>query len=164
MKKFFKYSLYGLIYIVIIFFFAIMFIVTAKAELIKPNDFIQPHQVVKIQLTSLMKNDDPKQNNGIKQTWEFAHPNNQKVTGPLPNFINMINSASYKMLLNHISHELSMVYSSDDRYAFEVKILDKEKKYFQFQWVVEKYLKDGPLKNCWLTTAVSAPMSLGSSI
>ena len=107
---------------------------------------------------------NPNSNNGIKQTWEFAHPNNQKVTGPLPNFINMINGASYKMLLNHISHELSMVYSSDDRYAFEVKILDKEKKYFQFQWVVEKYLKDGPLKNCWLTTAVSAPMSLGSSI
>ena len=76
----------------------------------------------------------------------------------------MINGASYKMLLNHISHELSMVYSSDDRYAFEVKILDKEKKYFQFQWVVEKYLKDGPLKNCWLTTAVSAPMPLGSSV
>ena len=37
----------------------------------------------------------------------------------------MINGASYKMLLNHISHELFMVYSSDDRYAFEVKILDK---------------------------------------
>ena len=111
-----------------------------------------------------LKKNNPNSNDGIKQTWEFAHPNNQKATGPLPNFINMINSASYKMLLNHISHELSMVYSSDDRYAFEVKILDKEKKYFQFQWVVEKYLKDGPSKNCWLTTAVSAPMSLGSYI
>ena len=110
------------------------------------------------------KKNNPNSNDGIKQTWEFAHPNNQKATGPLPNFINMINGVSYKMLLNHISHELSMVYSSDDRYAFEVKILDKEKKYFQFQWVVEKYLKDGPLKNCWLTTAVSAPMPLGSSI
>jgi hypothetical protein len=33
MKKFVKYSLYGLIYAVIIFFLAIMFIVTAKAGL-----------------------------------------------------------------------------------------------------------------------------------
>ena len=23
---------------------------------------------------------------GIEQTWNFAHPNNKKVTGPLPNF------------------------------------------------------------------------------
>ena len=33
MKKFVKYSLYGLIYAVIIFFLAVMFIVTAKAGL-----------------------------------------------------------------------------------------------------------------------------------
>ena len=143
--------------------FIIFFSLNTKADIIKPNYTIEPDKVVEIQLNGLKKN-NPNSNDGIKQTWEFAHPNNQKATGPLPNFINMINSASYKMLLNHISHELSMVYSSDDRYAFEVKILDKEKKYFQFQWVVEKYLKDGPLNNCWLTTAVSAPMSLGSSI
>ena len=143
--------------------FIILFSLNTKADIIKPNYTIEPDKVIEIQLNGLKKN-NPNSNDGIKQTWEFAHPNNQKATGPLPNFINMINSASYKMLLNHISHELSMVYSSDDRYAFEVKILDKEKKYFQFQWVVEKYLKDGALKNCWLTTAVSAPMSLGSSI
>ena len=143
--------------------FIIFFSLNTKADIIKPNYTIEPDKVIEIQLNGLKKN-NPNSNDGIKQTWEFAHPNNQKATGPLPNFINMINGASYKMLLNHISHELSMVYSSDDRYAFEVKILDKEKKYFQFQWVVEKYLKDGPLKNCWLTTAVSAPMSLGSSI
>ena len=143
--------------------FIIFFSLNTKADIIKPNYTIEPDKVVEIQLNGLKIN-NPNSNDGIKQTWEFAHPNNQKATGPLPNFINMINGASYKMLLNHISHELSMVYSSDDRYAFEVKILDKEKKYFQFQWVVEKYFKDGPLKNCWLTTAVSAPMSLGSSI
>ena len=143
--------------------FIIFFSLNTKADIIKPNYTIEPDKVVEIQLNGLKKN-NPNSNDGIKQTWEFAHPNNQKATGPLPNFINMINGASYKMLLNHISHELSMVYSSDDRYAFEVKILDKEKKYFKFQWLVENYLKDGPLNNCWLTTAVSQPIPLGSSI
>ena len=33
MKKFIKYSLFGIIYLVIIFVLAIMFIVTAKADL-----------------------------------------------------------------------------------------------------------------------------------
>ncbi len=30
--------------------------------------------------------------------------------------------------------------------------------------IPEKYIKDGPLKDCWLTTMVSAPIPLGSSI
>ena len=39
----------------------------------------------------------------------------------------------------------------------------KNKKYFKFRWQVEKFLEDGPLKNCWLTTVVSQPIPMGSS-
>jgi hypothetical protein len=164
MKKFFKYSLYGLIYIVIIFFFAVMFVVTAKAELIKPNNFIQPHQVVKIQLTSLMKNDEPKQNNGIKQTWEFAHPNNQRYTGPLERFMVMLKGDSYKMLLNHLEHKIVELELTNNIAIYEVKVLSKNKAYYKLNWQVKKYEKNGILKGCWLTTMVSAPISLGSLI
>ena len=38
------------------------------------------------------------------------------------------------------------------------------KKFYKFKWQVEKYNKEGPLKNCWLTTAVLAPKVLGSSV
>ena len=38
MKKFIKYSLFGIIYLVIIFVLAIMFIVTAKADLTKQKE------------------------------------------------------------------------------------------------------------------------------
>ena len=79
MKKIIKYSLIGLIYLFIVFILAIFFITTAKAELIKPNNNIEPYQVVKIQLRSLKKNDTPFKDNGIKQTWEFAHPDNKKI-------------------------------------------------------------------------------------
>jgi len=164
MKKFFKYSLYGLIYIVIIFFFAVMFVVTAKAELIKPNNFIQPHQVVKIQLTSLMKNDEPKQNNGIKQTWEFAHPNNQRYTGPLERFMVMLKGDSYKMLLNHLEHKIVELELTNNIAIYEVKVLSKNKAYYKLNWQVKKYEKNGILKGCWLTTMVSVPISLGSLI
>ena len=37
MKKFIKYSIFAIIYLVLIYIFAILFIVTAKAEIIKPN-------------------------------------------------------------------------------------------------------------------------------
>ena len=67
------------------------------------------------------------------------------------------------MLLNHLSHEIKNIYSSPKKVVFEVFILDKNKNYYKFQWIVEKYSKEGPLKDCWLTTSVSNPISLGSS-
>ena len=37
MKKIVKYSLFGITYLIVIFFLATMFIVTAKADLVKPK-------------------------------------------------------------------------------------------------------------------------------
>ena len=134
------------------------------AELIKPNDVIEPYQVVKIQLSGLKQNDKPKKDNGIEQTWEFAHPNNQKNTGPLNQFKSMIKGDAYSMLLNHLDHKVVEVKSTDISVLFEVTVLDKNKAYYKFIWQVEKYTKEGPLKDCWLTTMVSKPEPLGSSI
>ena len=164
MKKFIKFSFYGLIYIILILFFAVMFIVTAKADLIKPNSGIEPYQVVKIQLRSLKKNDDPTKDNGIEQTWEFAHPDNKINTGPLEKFKKMIKGDAYKMLLNHLDHEIIQEKVTESKALFEVRILDKNKSYFKFKWQVERYNEEGPLLGCWLTTAVSSPAPLGSSI
>ena len=164
MKKIVKYSLYGLIYLSIIFVLALFFIATAKADLIKPNNTIEPYQVLSIQLNSLKTNDDPNKDNGIVQTWEFAHPNNQKNTGPLNRFIKMLKGDSYKMLINHIEHKIIEVKLTDFVASYEVTILDENKSYHKLNWQVEKYTKDGVLKDCWLTTSVSAPLSLGSSI
>tara|TARA_Y100001970_G_scaffold284057_1_gene400652 strand:+ start:1496 stop:1960 length:465 start_codon:yes stop_codon:yes gene_type:complete len=136
---------------------------SAFSEIIKPSTNIKPAQVIKIQLKGLMKNDTPYIDQGIEQTWEFAHPNNQRFTGPLSKFKEMIKGDSYNMLLNHISHEVIEVYSDDSRALYEVTVLDANKKYFKFRWQVEKFLDKGPLKNCWLTTVVSQPIPLGSS-
>jgi hypothetical protein len=137
---------------------------TSYAELVKPNNGIEPFLVVQIQLRSLKQNDNPKKDNGIEQTWEFAHPNNQKNTGPLDRFKTMIKGKSYGMLLNHLDHKVVEIKSTDLKALFEVTVLDKDKAYYKFNWTVEKYTAEGPLKGCWLTTMVSAPMPLGSSI
>ena len=164
MKKIIKYFLYSLIYLFVIFLFAVMFIVTAKADLVKPNNGIEPYQVVKIQLRSLKQNDKPTKDNGIEQTWEFAHPNNKKNTGPLDRFKTMIKGKSYEMLLNHLDNKIVEIESTDLMVLYEVIVLDKDKAYYKFNWQVDKYTKEGPLKGCWLTTMVSAPIPLGSSI
>ena len=137
---------------------------TSTAEILKPSSKIKPSEVVKIQLNGLQKNDLDFIDSGIEQTWNFAHPNNKKVTGPLPNFKRMIKGDAYQMMLNHLSHTITQLGSSDIWAQFEVVILDKNKIYHKFNWQVEKYSIDGDLKDCWLTTMVSNPISLGSSI
>ena len=136
----------------------------SKAEILKPNSNIKPSEVVKIQLLGLQKNNDVFEDSGIEQTWNFAHPNNKKATGPLDKFKLMIKSNNYQMLINHISHTITQLRGGDNWVQFEVIILDKNKIYHKFNWQVEKYKEDGPLKDCWLTTMVSSPLSLGSSI
>jgi hypothetical protein len=137
---------------------------SSTAEILKPSSNIKPSEVVKIQLNGLQKNDLDFKDSGIEQTWNFAHPNNKKVTGPLPNFKRMIKGDTYQMMLDHLSHTITELGSSDNWAQFEVIILDKNKIYHKFNWQVEKYSLDGSLKDCWLTTMVSNPIALGSSI
>ena len=135
-----------------------------KAELQIPKNSILPVEVIKIQLIGLMNNDQKFEDSGIEQTWNFAHPDNKKYTGPLPHFKMMIKGKSYQMLINHLSHTITEVGSSAKSAQFEVIILDKNKIYHKFNWQVEKYTAEGSLKDCWLTTMVSSPIPLGSSI
>ena len=147
--------------VVLFYFLNISFL---KADLLIPNNSILPAEVIKIQLVALMNNNKKFEDSGIEQTWNFAHPNNKKNTGPLPNFKMMIKGNSYQMLINHISHTVTELGSSDNWAQFEVVILDKEKIYHKFNWQVEKFTLEGPLQGCWLTTVVSNPIPLGSSI
>ena len=144
--------------------FLLISISFSNAELLNPNSNIKPKEVVKIQLSGLQQNDLQFKDSGIEQTWNFAHPNNKKVTGPLNNFKMMIKGASYQMMIDHLSHTITEVESNNKWAQFEVIILDKNKIYHKFNWQVEKYTMDGNLKDCWLTTMVSSPIPLGSSI
>ena len=106
--------------------------VSTKADLKNPTNSILPAEVIKIQLVGLMDNDRDFKDSGIEQTWNFAHPDNKKITGPLPNFKMMIKGNSYNMLLNHLSHKITELGSSDKWAQFEVTILDKDKIYHKF--------------------------------
>ena len=136
----------------------------SKADLLKPKSDIKPDRVIEIQLSGLQNNDLIYKDSGIEQTWNFAHPNNKKVTGPLDKFKRMIKGDSYQMMINHLSHTITKLGSGENWAQFEVILLDKDKIYHKFNWQVEKYEPDGPLKDCWLTTMGSSPIPLGSSI
>ena len=131
------------------------------AELTEPNKRLEPYDVVKIQLEALKNNN--KDDNGIKQTWLFAHPDNKKITGPYERFRIMIYGQQYKFLLNHSSHKINLITNSPSRFIYRIEILSDKKQLFFYEWHVQKGSEE-KCKNCWFTSAVSIPIDQGNTI
>ena len=91
------------------FFIIISSANVAYSELLKPQTNLLPEEVISIQLAALQNNNHPYKNAGIEQTWEFAHPSNRQYTGPLSNFIKMMHSDSYSIMINHKKHNINLV-------------------------------------------------------
>ena len=146
----------------IIFFF--LFTNTSYADLIKPNSNLKPFDVLMIQLNSLKNNNNPYKDAGIEQAWEFAHPNNKISTGPLERFKKMIYSDSYKILISHENNKTIILRETFNKLIYKVYVLSKDKKKYYYIWQIEKVEREGNLKNCWMTSAVSEPIYLGEVI
>jgi len=67
----------------------------------KPHPSLSPKDVAKIIMNALRKNDQPSKNNGVKVTFSFASPRNRQNTGPLERFNLMIQSKTYRPMINH---------------------------------------------------------------
>jgi len=145
----------------IIMFFLIS--LSINAEMIKPDPTISSKDVISIQLKALQINNSPFEDAGIEQTWEFAHPNNRKFTGPLNNFIRMIKNPSYSMMIDHIDHKIIPVEEKETTSYYFVELTDVNGKKYGFEWTVEKVSEDGEFKDCWMTVGVSRPMPLSQA-
>ena len=110
-------------------------IVTNKSKLISPNPQLNAHQVLTIQLQSLQHNKKLGNNFGIKQTYEFAHPNNKALTGPIHNFIEMLETESYSILLNHSQTSITTIHQDPIHEVFEVTVTKGDKK-ATFIWTI----------------------------
>ena len=133
-------------------------------SLTKPNISLKPIDVISIQLNSLQRNNIPFKDAGIEQVWEFAHPNNKRVTGPLEKFKKMIYSKSYQMLIKHENSEITILSEDANRLVYKIYILSSDKKRYSYIWQIEKVEIESDLKGCWMTTSVSPPDFLGEVI
>ena len=150
-----------LIKLIILFF---IFTNISNADLVKPNANLKPFDVLMIQLNSLKNNNIPYKDAGIYQTWEFAHPNNKAMTGPLEKFKQMIYNKNYEILISHQGTEVIILKETEEISVYKVTVLTKNKKKYYYIWQVEKVLSEGNLKNCWMTTNVSNPKYVGEVI
>ena len=134
-----------------------------NAEMIKPDPSISAKDVISIQLKALQINNSPFEDAGIEQTWEFAHPNNRKYTGPLNNFIRMLKNPSYSMMLDHLEHNIIPVEEEETVSYYFVELTDINGKKYGFEWTVQKVIENGKYKDCWMTIGVSTPMPLSQA-
>ena len=148
-----------ILYVILFFLISL----NINAEMIKPDPTISAKDVISIQLKALQINNSPFEDAGIEQTWEFAHPNNRKFTGPLNNFIRMIKNPSYSMMIDHIDHKIIPVEEKETTSYYFVELTDVNGKKYGFEWTVEKVSEDGEFKDCWMTVGVSRPMPLSQA-
>ena len=134
-----------------------------NAEMIKPDPSISAKDVISIQLKALQINNSPFEDAGIEQTWEFAHPNNRKYTGPLNNFIRMLKNPSYSMMLDHLEHNIIPVEEEETVSYYFVELTDINGKKYGFEWTVQKVIENGKYKDCWMTIGVSTPLPLSQA-
>ena len=140
------------------------------ATLVTPNPLIAPAEVVAIQMTSLKHNDLDEPDFGIRQTWAFAHPQNRRLTGPLPRFATMLKGPAFSPLLNHRAHQIKPAETNPaGQHAsgaawrkFDVLVETAQGDILYLSWVVQQVV-DGPLQDCWMTVGVSAPQLVGKS-
>ena len=143
---------------------------TYATDLVRPDPSIAPDEVVAIQLMGLKNNDLVEKDYGIRQTWNFAHPSNRSITGPFSRFALMLKGPAYSELLNHKSHEIrigspasqSQANNGEIRKHFDVFMETAKGDILYFSWIVQR-VATGKFKDCWMTVAVSAPLTAGQS-
>lgn len=142
----------------------LLLMVAVGAEtLLQPDANLTPRQVVEIQLRSLQQNDVPAPDNGIAQTWAFAHPANREMTGPLARFTVMLKGPNYRRLLNHRSHRIEPVVRTDDMALFNVAIVAADGVTLLLQWRVAR-VGVGRFTGAWMTVGVSPPLKPGDAV
>ena len=133
------------------------------AEPLGPDPALPPEEVVRIQLEALQSNDIPTPDAGIRQVWMLAHPNNKRITGPLPRFARMIKGASFRPLIGHAAHDIEPLTTTEAQVAFKVTIETSDGDVLEYLWAVGR-VDSGPADGAWLTTSVSPPRQAGRAI
>ncbi len=94
--------------------------------------------------------------------WNFAHEDNQEVTGPKERFSMMLTSEPYDSIVDLKDYSYEVIMESNENIQYEVKVLAKNNNYFVITWIFKKTICND--KPCWRTIGVSQPEYFDSGI
>lgn len=135
----------------------------AANEPLGPDPALSPERVVEIQLEALQHNDSPTPDAGIEQVYLLAHPDNKRLTGPLPRFTRMIKGAPFRPLVGHIAHDVERLGANEDQVSFKVTIHAADGEVLEYFWAVGRVVS-GPDEGAWMTVGVLHPRQAGRAI
>lgn len=116
-----------------------------------PSPDLSPEAVVRLQVQALRDNDAT--DAGIAAVFAFASPTNQRQTGPLARFREMLRTPPYDALLNHRAAQFGLTALSPTRLQQVVTITTAAGDEQRFLWIVSRQ-SDGVCAGCWMTDAV----------
>ncbi len=120
---------------------------------IQPNPELTPDKVVKIQLEGLQNNDLSRDNTGIRICFNFASPGNKIITGPIGNFIKLVKTPAYSMLIGFERAEFGLMVVKGRTAQQAVRIIHTHGENAVYAFVLSKQDED-PYRDCWMTDAV----------
>jgi hypothetical protein len=132
-------------------------------QLIRPERSLSPADVIRIQLEALSANGRGDDMTGIEQVWAFAHPDNRRLTGPLPRFARMLRSPSYLLLLGNRGHRIERVSVDDGSAHFAVRVTSRDGGIYGYSWRLSR-TTEGAAAGAWMTTSVALVGRLGEAI
>ena len=126
----------------------------AAAEYARPSPDLPPEQVVQTQLDALKAGTDA----DLAVVYRFASPGNQRSTGPVGRFIDLI-KGRFGMMVAHESAQLAPLFQNNDEAMQPVVLIDGDGQPHRFVWMLRRYELEG-CKGCWLTDGVVPPEAL----
>ncbi len=123
------------------------------ASFLQPDPKFTPADVVRIQLQALQANDTPHKDAGIEVAFRFASPANKSTTGPLPRFINLVNSSPYRAMLNHRKAHFGQIEIEGNKAVQPVILVTPNGERAGYLFSLTRQLT-GRYASCWMTDAV----------
>ncbi len=139
--------------LIILFFSACSFKVDNSENEKYPSPSFSPKEVLEIQLDFFQNNTPSDDNQGIRDAFRFASPENQEATGPEDHFIAMMSADKYSILLNAEKYEIEVITEQENLVHYRVIISNRNSDPVSFIFVLGKQENDN-FKDCWMTEGV----------
>ena len=135
-------------------------VLTEPSEILVSQSLSSEEILVEIFDTYKVFSEDP--SSAVDTIWNYAHKENQEITGPKERFSMMLTSEPYNSIVDLKDYSYKITFESEENIHYEVKVLANNNNYFVITWVFEKTSCDD--KPCWRTIGVSQPEFFDSGI
>jgi hypothetical protein len=126
-----------------------------NATELSPKPELTPQQVVEYQLSVLQHNDEPTPDAGIEKAFHFASPANQRSTGPIAHFIEMVHGPGYAALLNAREAVVMQAQVEENEAKVLTRVSSAAGSEMYYVFLLSKQ-SEGEHVDCWMTDGVIA--------